>query len=86
MKKIGLVFGVVYAVITFAQNQSDKFIPSIYNTINKESLENGYTLIEQIHLWGNGSIWSNYEKINFIYNEHNQLIEKKYLAGMILPG
>ncbi|MBK7631589.1 MAG: hypothetical protein IPJ23_12980 [Ignavibacteriales bacterium] len=43
---------------------------------NKKFLENGYILIEQIHLWGSGNTWLNYEKTDLIYNTNYQVVEK----------
>jgi len=43
---------------------------------NKRILENGYVLIEQIHLWGSSNTWLNYEKTDLIYNSDYQVVEK----------
>ncbi len=47
---------------------------------DKQLLDNGYILIEQIHLWGSGSTWLNYEKINLIYDEKNKIVEKNIFS------
>jgi len=44
--------------------------------INKWFLEDGYVLIEQIHLLGSGNTWLNYEKTDLIYNSNYYVVEK----------
>jgi len=68
--------------ISFKNDQSTREkrneAPNSNNRIitNKVLLENGYILIEQIHLQGSGNTWLNYEKTDLIYNSDYKIVEK----------
>jgi len=79
--KIIFAFLIIFSSLMFSQNQiKDNLRLKNKVTFNKQVLENGYLLVEQIHLWGSGSAWLNYQKINFIFDNNNQMVEKNIFS------